>query len=757
MQSSQPPPSQQSHRSITIGLPQSKSNEKIIPEQASGVGQRLIMEQNYKIYNYGAYTQQPSSQQSSSNASSFHKDLNKSKSDSLPNSSLPTPPPLMSDIKQSGVIVKHDTNVKSSPIQIVHSSSKQPTAHYQSKVVPIHGQSHYDYRSQPQNDRYKSQSVTVLPSSQPYHGIPQNQQPPPSSHQLPVTQQNVHYNTSNISQNVSSKSKLPTPAQMHFYGKPSTAGIVSGIPVCRSQDTSVYVTKSSSPSSPSPYQSQNQHYGPPPAHSRNPHDYRIHQQSPGLVGTPPSGIVGSVAKSTLPHSIPPHHHHHPHHLSTSPPTQIPVVAPHTISRSPGLIPPNVGTPPHNNQIIGSVQTQPLDLGVSNRDDNSNPPKRKGTPIHHPIGSPIAMDVKKKKLDVQQNAPLELRTMSPHVIPSPTLISSNSSSMDGITGNGGMGGSTSSSGIIGLHININPGLQNLSKNNGDIIDITTMSSSNPATAPPPPASAAPIATTIIESKSPNSIDTSTTNNNSVTINLSMNSSSSSSTPPIQPPVQSVTPQPQAPPQSTTPAPPTSSSSNQNLSVSDTDGATANSTRFSSANSSPSQSPGISGGPPTPAKSTTSEPDKSSSPAPKSSAPRHLKKAWLQRHTGEDVEDRTGIVGGGSCVKLPLTTAAPTVSTNTSTNNSTTSNPLVHSLHTVGTMAVNSINKTKSNSLGSKGVSGSQQQHPKKSLVSQGSFSSGGTGKDNGHNSDSDLEDNSSSSDQVRRLFFYLFRN
>lgn len=755
MHSSQQQPSQQSHRSITIGVPSSKSNEKIIPEQTPGGGQRLIMEPSYKIYNYASYPQQSSAQSSSSSAASFHKDLSKSKSDSLSNS-LPTPPPLMSDIKQSGVIVKHDTNVKSSAIQIVNASSKQPATHYSSKV-PMHGHPHYDYRSQSQSDRYKTQSVTVLPTSQSYHGIPQSQQPP-SSHQLPTAQSNVHYNSSSIQQNVTSKTKLPTPAPMHFYGKPSGAGIVSGIPVCRSQDTSVYVTKSASPSS--QYQSQNQHYGPPPAHSRTPHEYRIHQKSPGIVGTSPAIVVGSVPKSSLSHSIPPPHHHHhiPHHLSTSPPTQIPVVAPHTISRSPGLIPPNVGTPPHSNQIIGSVQTQPLDLGVSNRDENmSNPPKRKGTPIHHPLGSPIAMDVKKKKLEIHHNTPLELRTMtsSPHVIASP--LSSNSSSMDGVSGNGG---GSIVTGMMGHHNNISPnnnlGLQNLSKNNGsssDIIDITSMSPSNHTTIVP-----ITPAVTIETKNSNNSIDigNAVANNNPVTINLSVNSSSSSSTPPIQVPVQSVTPQPQ-PPQSTTPAPltPTNVTTNnnnncQNLSVSDTDGAasvtTANSTRYSSANSSPSQSPGISGGPPTPAKSTTSEPDKSSSPAPKSSAPRHLKKAWLQRHTGEDVEDRTGIVGSGSCVKLPLTTAAPTVvTTTTTTNNATSSNPLVHSLHTVGSMAVNSINKTKN--LGNKVLSASQQ-HPKKTLVSQGSFSSGGTGKDNGHNSDSDLEDNSSSSDQVK---------
>lgn len=99
------------------------------------------------------------------------------------------------------------------------------------------------------------------------------------------------------------------------------------------------------------------------------------------------------------------------------------------------------------------------------------------------------------------------------------------------------------------------------------------------------------------------------------------------------------------------------------------------------------------------------------APKSSAPRHLKKAWLQRHTGEDFEDTTGVTGGGSCVKLPLTLSPSpvnTIETTTTTIVSTTINPIqsssssssstsstssVHSLHTIGSMAVNSINKAK----------------------------------------------------------------
>lgn len=62
------------------------------------------------------------------------------------------------------------------------------------------------------------------------------------------------------------------------------------------------------------------------------------------------------------------------------------------------------------------------------------------------------------------------------------------------------------------------------------------------------------------------------------------------------------------------------------------------------------------------------------------------AWLQRHTGEDLEDTTGVIGSGSCVTLPLnidTPSPPPVKNE---------NP-VNSIHSVGSMAVNSINKSK----------------------------------------------------------------
>jgi lysine-specific demethylase 3 len=80
---------------------------------------------------------------------------------------------------------------------------------------------------------------------------------------------------------------------------------------------------------------------------------------------------------------------------------------------------------------------------------------------------------------------------------------------------------------------------------------------------------------------------------------------------------------------------------------------------------SHGPGATASPapsPAPPPSTTT-PVKADSPAPvrppsSSSYPVHkLKKAWLQRHSGEDgTEDTTGIVGSGSCLTLPLNIAA-----------------------------------------------------------------------------------------------------
>ncbi|XP_043460930.1 probable JmjC domain-containing histone demethylation protein 2C isoform X2 [Leptopilina heterotoma] len=160
--------------------------------------------------------------------------------------------------------------------------------------------------------------------------------------------------------------------------------------------------------------------------------------------------------------------------------------------------------------------------------------------------------------------------------------------------------------------------------------------------------------------------------------------------------------------------------------------------------PSPAPSAPG---TPAKAnSTIDSEKSNSPAPRPPSstkyPVHkLKKAWLQRHSGEDgTEDTTGVVGSGSCVTLPLNIAqAPSQPLNnkerettpTTTTTTTTSLPsAVNSIHNIGSMAVNSINKTK--------VTGKSGRKPaNKEAV-------------NGHaNEAKSLQEDSSSSDPERK--------
>lgn len=757
------------HRGISI-QPSNKSNDKLMSESGGNSSaqqqqqqQRILMDSspgNYKMYGYGSYPSQLQSSTSSSSpvSSNFHKELNKSKPELL-NSSLSNPPPLLSDIKQSaGVIVKHDTSINKIPIQLVQ-TPKHPTTHYPGKSTSIPNHQIYEYRTQQQSphDRYKSPSVTVLSTSQSYQiraqTPPTSNQQQHQSQQSPLSQQsqNVHFGGATITPTIATKPKLQTPAT-HFYGKPSGAGIVSGIPVCRSQDSSVFATKSPSPSSPFHNQQQLYGSGPPPAHSR--HEYRMHQQPNAVVGGTGVPSIGSsvvgVGKSSLSHSIAnhPHHSHNAHHLShhtvSSPPTSITnISSSHAISsRSPGLITSNlVGAQSQlvNNQ---SFQTQPLDLGVSNRDESNTSsiaPKRKGTPIHHPVGSPIPLDIKKKKIEIsQQNSPLELRvnTPSPHVTASPTIIPAVLGTPD-----------------YNIHQVVTKS-SNMEMNH--TIDITTTPSKSPIS--------------ILNSSDGNSNlsiggggtgsgddnnDDVVTNNNNTTDGTTFINTKLGVT--------------------------DCSNFLTNTIVVKSGPSINNSNALPSTNSSPSQSPGVvltsgsSSGtgnqPQTPAKldvitsnssntntilnqvTSSTDSSKSTSPVTKSSsssAPRHLKKAWLQRHkTGEDFDDLSITGGGGNCVKLPLTIA---------TQSNCSSTPPVHSLHAVGSMAINSINKTKPNLVGvnSSNAKVSSSQHPKKILVNQSNYTSGGVNNNsnkpdnsnNGHNTDSDLDDNSSSSDQER---------
>lgn len=85
-----------------------------------------------------------------------------------------------------------------------------------------------------------------------------------------------------------------------------------------------------------------------------------------------------------------------------------------------------------------------------------------------------------------------------------------------------------------------------------------------------------------------------------------------------------------------------------------------------------------------KSNSPGPPKNSTSASGSYPVRHLKKAWLQRHTGEDLEDTTGVVGSGSCVTLPLNikTTSPSVNVTAPT---VKENP-VNSIHSVSNLFI-----------------------------------------------------------------------
>lgn len=98
------------------------------------------------------------------------------------------------------------------------------------------------------------------------------------------------------------------------------------------------------------------------------------------------------------------------------------------------------------------------------------------------------------------------------------------------------------------------------------------------------------------------------------------------------------------------------------------------------------------PNTPAKTISGvDSEKSNSPGPPprtSSYPVHkLKKAWLERHGQEDGTEDKDVVGSGSCVTLPLTLPKKEI------ERSENVSAAVNSLHCIGSMAVNSINKPK----------------------------------------------------------------
>lgn len=650
-------------------VPTTKSSEKLVS------GHQNIPKAEVNMFGYPAY--QPTSffpQEPKNKSEHHHKSTGQGSGLIVTKSGgnserdrdmLPNPPPLMSDHKNS-VIVKLDGKNPH------HLESRSASAHSQSPklqtdmmrhYLPVSSQSHkaglYEYRSPTQSPHH----LPHAPS--PHHSMdaqnlgktshhrstgqlasPHHQRQSPHSHSHPhsqphpspelryrsVSESSMIYPTttkgsiSNYPYIVASttmphytvapnsvsnsKPKVSSPAPHHIYGKPS-AGIGSGIPITRAHEASAVVNPIpltskpplSSSVSPSPYQQVSQYHSlhqppqaaqmsclPPPAHSSKPLVYdRIY---PG--GAVPGGLS---VKPSIQHG-------------TSPPTA--ASAPSPISRTHTQYShPGVTHPPQNLPGSQSVQTQPLDLGVSsNKYDSALSPKRKAS---HPTSSatgPVCLEIKKRRLEpsttpTPQGHPIysaqpQLARVSE---PSP-LIASAATTITTVVNTAAYRGSVGT--VVPTHTP------------------PTLSESLPDVS---------VTTVMVSSDKSSSSDSHTL---STTTTLSTITAGTTSVSPAT--VQSVE----------------SPSTPVKLAITP-----------SVVDSEKSNSPG-------PAK------------APSSYPVRHLKKAWLQRHTGEDLEDTTGVIGSGSCVTLPL---------NINNSNQTTKEPSVTSLHNIGSMAVNSINKTK----------------------------------------------------------------
>lgn len=577
---------------------------------------------------------------------------------------LPNPPPLISELNKNSVIVKHDgknPHHLDSRVSIAHSQSPKLRPDMMQHYMPGTGQQHktsmYEYRSPTQSPLH----VPHAPS--PHHLEPQNlgktthhrsgQLPSPhhqrnSPHPHSQSHSNeMRYRSSSESQAMiypstvkgtmssnypyltsttvqhytvaantlsNSKPKVSSPAPHHIYGKPS-AGLGSSISVTRVHDppsNPLPLTSKPPLSAPvsSPYQQVSPYHPPhpqttqihclpPPAHSSRPTSTPSMESRNVIYGMyPGSSVPGALsAKQSIQHG-------------TSPPTA--ASAPSPVSRTyPQYTIPGIT---HNSQSITgvqSVQTQPLDLGISSsKYDPATSPKRKLSTSG--MSGPVCLEVKKRKTEGPENA--SSQNLSAHGInnsqpqlarvsePSPLIVSA-ATTITTVVNTAAYRSPTSSNSAVTSQ---SPVLTDVLSD----VSVTAVALVNDK---PPSSENSPIQT----SNSSNSLL-----NNSVQQNT--NATASSET--ITIPVKSVTP-------------------------------------------------------------TNVDSEKSNSPGPMKSGSypvRHLKKAWLQRHTGEDLEDTTGVIGSGSCVTLPL---------NINSSNQPPKENSVSSLHNIGSMAVNSINKTK----------------------------------------------------------------
>ncbi|XP_057340415.1 probable JmjC domain-containing histone demethylation protein 2C isoform X2 [Microplitis mediator] len=577
-----------------------------------------------------------------------------------------------------------------------------PSSHSHNRQSP-HSQPHPHQTPHPSppESRYlnRPEPGLLYASSKPSYSYPHQPNASPTSHYTAPP---------------GSKPKVSSPAPPHIYGNPGP-GILTGTPVCRASEPAVPapLPLTSKATGSSPYQQVPHHHGsappsrtlPPPAHTRPPYDSRglpvgsslpVSKLPPPLHTSPSTVGSAALSRPTVPH-----------------PSFF--VSPHQSGGPPGTSPVVVVSPA---PVLPSVQTQPLDLGV----ERSVSPKRKAsTPTDH-LGQSVSLEIKKRRTE-EPPTPLSLQCVGPPVLsrvsePSP-LIASAATSITTVVNNA----------LLVQPTTINPTINATTINNNPNNNINNNNNNNS-----------------------NNNNTSINTENVQTHQLQQQSQSQSQQQQLQQEpavIVSVSPAPRTASAdgSVRPASTGSVSSLHQQQIT-TSSAPSPAPTASPAPAASAPSPAPPSAPGTPAKTPVNNTDseKSNSPAPRppsrTNYPVHkLKKAWLQRHSGEDgTEDTTGVVGSGSCVTLPLNSAqAPsqplhkeresTTSNSNSTSNTTTSLPsAVNSIHNIGSMAVNSINKTK--------ATGKAGRKPKETL--------------NGHTNDGkNLQEDSSSSDPERK--------
>ncbi|XP_044761526.1 lysine-specific demethylase 3B isoform X2 [Coccinella septempunctata] len=611
---------------------------------------------------------------------------------------LPNPPPLISEMKNS-VIVKHDgknPHHMEPRVSIAHSPSPKLMSHYMPLPPQTSKGNMYEYRSPTQSPHHhlahtsphhmEAQTMAAKTThhrqiSSPHHHrqsphAPQHSSPEmryrstpeaqtiiyptpgKANYQFLATTAGYSHHTTNVS---NSKPKVSSPAPHHIYGKP-TAGILSGLPPNpRGGEQGAAALQIMSSKPPMPLS-----ISPSPFQQASQYHPPPPQVSTQLNCPPPAHRTVPYDRiypgTTIPSGLPPKPSIH----GTSPPTAS--AAPSGIPRTHPQYMPNV-TLPSGMPGSPSMQMQPLDLGMSSsskqqqhhHDNNVPSPKRKGTPVHMDRSDSPSVDAKKRKLE-------------PPPVSSPQVLYSM------------VGGQP----LLARVDEPTPLIAS------EATAITTVANAFETTAPSPRNVATPPNPVALTENLP---DLSVT---PVEVSARPGSADSGLQSAQQTTNNEVSPVVAAATSAAAAAQPAASYC-----------ATATGKESPTASMKTAITP------------NSIDSEKSNSPGPTKSSGsypvRHLKKAWLQRHTGEDMEDTTGIVGSGSCVTLPINIS-------TSNNNK---DPPVNTLHAIGSMAVNSISKPKHLT---------NKSNNRKGVMKEGTL--------NGHPSDLTKGDDSSSSDQER---------